>query len=106
MNGWDDQFAISLREMRESKGLTQGAFARLIALESKGELRFTQQTIARIESNARRVTVGEAILIAQLLGTSTNMMVGVADGFWADIDPRDRIEGAIRELEERARRAD
>ena len=102
----DDQFSASLKSMRESKGLTQSALARLITRESEGELRFTQQTIARIETNARRVTVGEAFFVAQVLGTSTNFMVGAAEGFWADIDPRDRIEGAIRELEERARRVD
>lgn len=105
MTGLDDTFAKTLREMRESKGLTQTAFARLVVRESKGEWRFTQQTIARVESGTRRVTVGEAAMIAALLGASVPLMLGLSEGYWADVDPRDRIEGAIRELEERARQA-
>jgi transcriptional regulator with XRE-family HTH domain len=103
MEDYDGTFAANVRGARESKALSQRALASLVNSTSNNHLQFTQQTVARIESGARAVSVGEALHLARALSWTIDGMLGLDDRFWADIDPRDRIEGAIRELEARAR---
>lgn len=61
----DEAFASSLRARREAKGLTQEDLAKHMA--SRG-FDFHQQTIYKIEKGARRVTVGEAVSLAEAVG--------------------------------------
>ena len=99
----DANFAEAVRSARISRGLSQLGLANLVNDRSGNAYQFTQQTIARIEAQTRRITGGEGVVLATVLGGTIENILGLGGGFYAEIDPRDRIEGAIRELEERAR---
>ena len=60
----DERFATNIRETRERLGLSQGELARRMA-----ELGwpYWQQTVRRVESGERKVSVGEAAALARIL---------------------------------------
>jgi transcriptional regulator with XRE-family HTH domain len=63
----DDWFTVNIRARREKLGMSQADLAqKMVALG----WRYYPQTIHRIESGQRKVTVGEAEAVAHVLGTS------------------------------------
>jgi transcriptional regulator with XRE-family HTH domain len=62
----DERFAVNVRETRERLKLSQGEVARRMA--ERG-FPFYQQTIRRIEEGRRKVSVGEAKALGQILKT-------------------------------------
>jgi transcriptional regulator with XRE-family HTH domain len=61
----DDAFAAALRIARERAGITQ---AELADTMSKRSFDFHQQTIYKIEAGKRRVTIGEGLALADIVG--------------------------------------
>jgi transcriptional regulator with XRE-family HTH domain len=61
----DAAFAAMLREARERKGITQEDLAAFMTGEGHD---FHQQTIYKIERGKRKVTLGEAISLAEAVG--------------------------------------
>jgi transcriptional regulator with XRE-family HTH domain len=62
----DELFAVNVRETRERLKLSQGELARRMA--ERG-FPFYQQTVRRIEEGRRKVSVGEAKALGQILKT-------------------------------------
>jgi transcriptional regulator with XRE-family HTH domain len=60
----DQAFAALFKEAREKKGLTQDEVARHLVMRGYD---FVQQTVYRIEKGQRKVTVGEASALAELV---------------------------------------
>ncbi|MEF2977275.1 helix-turn-helix transcriptional regulator [Subtercola sp. YIM 133946] len=60
----DDAFAVTFRRARERKGLTQEDVARHMTMRGYD---FHQQTVYKIESGKRKVTVGEGVALAELV---------------------------------------
>jgi transcriptional regulator with XRE-family HTH domain len=67
----DDLFAAAVREARERKKMSQGELARRMA--DRG-FPYYQQTIRRIEDGRRKVSVGEAKALAQILETTIDQL--------------------------------
>src|SRR6516225_8155876 len=67
----DERFATNIREERERQKLSQGELARRMA--DRG-FPFYQQTIRRIEEGRRKVSVGEAKAIAEILDTTVDQL--------------------------------
>ena len=67
----DELFAVNIRETRERLKLSQGELARRMA--ERG-FPYYQQTIRRIEEGRRKVSVGEAKAIAQILRTTMDRL--------------------------------
>ena len=61
----DAAFAASIRVSREAKGLTQEDLAKHMTMRG---FDFHQQTIYKIEKGTRKVTVGEAVSLAEAVG--------------------------------------
>ncbi|RFA10395.1 hypothetical protein B7R54_15160 [Subtercola boreus] len=61
----DEAFASMFRVAREAKGLTQDDVARHMSMRNYD---FHQQTVYKIENGRRRVTVGEGVELASLVG--------------------------------------
>lgn len=78
MNPLDEKFAARMTELRKASGMSQTDLAE--ALTKRG-LSFHQQTIGRIERGGRSVSIGEAVLIAEALGTDLASLMG--PGRWA-----------------------
>ncbi len=74
----DDLFAENTRRVREERRLTQGALAALL-LELGVNL--PQQTIYKIETGKRRVTVGEAVVIAEALDVNVMALMRGAEAY-------------------------
>jgi DNA-binding transcriptional MerR regulator/DNA-binding transcriptional regulator YiaG len=67
----DELFAIQVREIRERLKMSQGELAR--QMSARG-FRYYQQTVRRIEDNRRKVSVGEAKALAEILGTTIDRL--------------------------------
>ena len=67
----DELFAIQVRETRERLKMSQGELAR--QMSARG-FSYYQQTVRRIEDGQRKVSVGEAKALAQILGTSVDRL--------------------------------
>jgi transcriptional regulator with XRE-family HTH domain len=67
----DERFATNIREERERQKLSQGELARRMA--ERG-FPYYQQTIRRIEEGRRKVSVGEAKALAEILGTTMDRL--------------------------------
>jgi transcriptional regulator with XRE-family HTH domain len=67
----DEMFAVNIRQTRERLKLSQGEIARRMA--DRG-FPFYQQTIRRIEEGRRKVSVGEAKAIAEILDTTVDQL--------------------------------
>jgi len=67
----DSAFAESVRKYREEAGLSQGALAQ--EMVSRGH-KFHQTTINKIETDDRRVSVGEATDLADILNVPLSVM--------------------------------
>jgi transcriptional regulator with XRE-family HTH domain len=65
------RFAANLRTFREDKGVSQVKLAH--EMTARG-WPWRQQTVTRVESGQRMVRLGEALAIAEILGTSVNML--------------------------------
>lgn len=63
----DSRVAVGIRALREKSGMSQADLAGRMAAAG---WRWHPQTIHRIESGQRKVTVGEAEALARILGTS------------------------------------
>src|SRR5690349_265492 len=61
----DDLFAENFRRRREDRGISQAAVAEAMA---KAGFSFHQQTVGSIENGSRRVRIGEAVALAEILG--------------------------------------
>lgn len=68
---WESAFVQRMRTRRERDEMSQTELARAAA--SKG-LAFHQQTIQRIESGIRPLRLNEAVVIAEILGSSLDEM--------------------------------
>ena len=64
----DDAFAAALRPTRVAAGVTLAQLAQRLGLPTS--------SIARIEQGTRRASVGEALVIAWLLGTTVDALAG------------------------------
>jgi len=67
----DEQFAIQVRQTRERLKLSQGELAR--QMSARG-FSYYQQTVRRIEDSQRKVSVGEAKALAEILGTTIDRL--------------------------------
>ncbi len=67
----DRLFAIQVRETRERLKMSQGELAR--QMSARG-FPFYQQTVRRIEDSQRKVSVGEAKALAEILGTTIDRL--------------------------------
>jgi transcriptional regulator with XRE-family HTH domain len=65
----DEKFAAWLRETRTAAGLSQAAVGDRLGLP--------QQTVARIETNARPAKLAEAAAAAELFGTTLDAALGL-----------------------------
>jgi DNA-binding transcriptional MerR regulator len=67
----DQLFAIQVRETRERMRLSQGELAR--QMSARG-FPYYQQTVRRVEDSQRKVSVGEAKALAEILGTTIDRL--------------------------------
>jgi DNA-binding transcriptional MerR regulator len=67
----DELFAIQVRETRERLKMSQGELAR--QMSARG-FPYYQQTVRRIEDSQRKVSVGEAKALAEILGTTIDRL--------------------------------
>ena len=67
----DELFAIQVRETRGRLKMSQGELAR--QMSARG-FPFYQQTVRRIEGSQRKVSVGEAKALAEILGTTIDQL--------------------------------
>ncbi len=67
----DELFAIQVRETRERLKMSQGELAR--QMSTRG-FPYYQQTVRRIEDSRRKVSVGEAKALAEILGTTIDRL--------------------------------
>jgi len=67
----DELFAIQVRETRDRLKMSQGELAR--QMSARG-FPFYQQTVRRIEDSQRKVSVGEAKALAEILGTTIDRL--------------------------------
>ena len=67
----DERFAANIREERGRQKLSQGELARRMA--ERG-FPYYQQTVRRIEEGRRKVSVGEAKALADILGTTMDRL--------------------------------
>jgi transcriptional regulator with XRE-family HTH domain len=65
------RFAENLRDWRERRGVSQVKLAQEMAARGWP---WRQQTVTRVESGQRMVRLGEALAVAEILGTSVNML--------------------------------
>jgi transcriptional regulator with XRE-family HTH domain len=65
------RFAENLRQAREDKGISQVKLAQEMAVRGWP---WRQQTVTRVESGQRMVRLGEALAVAEILGTSVTML--------------------------------
>ncbi|MGW4090076.1 helix-turn-helix domain-containing protein [Nocardia sp. NPDC004750] len=78
----DQRFAENMVRLRERRGLSQADLVR--ALRQSGWATVHQTTISRIEKGERPVRLGEARMIAEQLGVTTERMLEpVKDTGWA-----------------------
>lgn len=86
--------------LRKSRSMSQSALA--AAFDRYG-LPFHQQLIARIETGKRAVRLDEAVVIADIFGTSVAAMAGLS-GESADLDRRARAAELAARIAEDATR--
>lgn len=66
-----NKFAVRLKELRESRRLTQSNLAK--------ELKYTQTTIAKWESGDRTPKINDIVALAKFFGVTTDYLLGVED---------------------------
>lgn len=96
----DEWFARNFRAAREAAGMSQAAVA--AQMRDLGFPRFEQQTILRVESDGRRVSVGEGIALGRIVGVSHDVLAQPPDLMKA----RARLSSVtlhLRELREQER---
>lgn len=69
---WEPAFVHRMKQKRQREDLSQTELAKMAAAEG---LPFYQQTIQRIENGARPIRLNEAVVLAELLGSSLDEMV-------------------------------
>lgn len=67
----DDRFAKNLRTVRAAQKVSQAELARRMAARGWP---YYAQTIHRIETGQRKITLGEAVELARLLGTTADAL--------------------------------
>lgn len=67
----DERFAGNVRERRERVKMSQADLAEAMAA---GGFRWYPQTVHRVETGARKVSVGEAKALAEILGTTVDRL--------------------------------
>lgn len=67
----DERFAVNIREWREFAGMSQSELGRRMAALGWP---FHPQTVQRIESGQRKVSVGEAKSLAEILATTVDRL--------------------------------
>lgn len=75
------RFATNLRTTRERKGMTQAQLAE--AMTEHGIPGWRQQTVTRVENGHRRIWIGEAQALADILGTTMERLT------WAQGEDRE-----------------
>jgi hypothetical protein len=63
----DETFAVNLRRRRDAQVMSQGELARRMVARG---FPWYQQTVRRVEDGTRKVSVGEAVVLAGLLDTT------------------------------------
>jgi transcriptional regulator with XRE-family HTH domain len=67
----DERFATNIREIRQRKKMSQGELARRMAEQGYP---YYQQTVRRIEDGTRKVSVGEAVALGQILSSTVDRL--------------------------------
>ncbi|WP_432457936.1 helix-turn-helix transcriptional regulator [Cellulomonas iranensis] len=88
----ESRFAMNLRALREALGINQSEFARRVT--EAGLEGFHQTTVSRIEKGERPVRLGEAAIIAQVLGVPVDRMTGEGEDLAALARMRQRLAAA------------
>lgn len=74
--GTDERFAARIRQLRESKGHTQAEMAAKLTLLHGGHVGQWHQTRwSKVEAGERRVWLGEAMAIADVLGVDLSTLL-------------------------------
>ncbi|WP_261624960.1 helix-turn-helix transcriptional regulator [Nesterenkonia marinintestina] len=99
--GIDHNIARSIKSRRDVLGWSQ----KKLADELKaGGLRIHQQAVNNIENGHRAVKVGEAVVIAEVLGvtfedlTRVQPRLGISQSYWAAVPTRDHLVDAVSEM--------
>lgn len=95
----DQRFITNLRLARERAGLSQEGLAE--RMNERGYTAFRQQTITRIENGHRKVSLEEAVQLAQAVGSTADALsrpAGLARDAWAML----RDVQVIRDAHKRA----
>ena len=66
-----NKFSIRLKELRESKGISQQQLA--------NKLRYTQVCISRWESSNRQPNLDDVIIVAMFFNVTTDYLLGLTD---------------------------
>ena len=77
--GFNQRVGANLRRLRKANGITQAALAGLLSREG---LPFHQQTIMKLESGARSLSLEEAITTADVLGVNLRWIAYADDDQW------------------------
>lgn len=98
----DKQFAEGVKRARLQAKMTQEQLTQAMVDRGFG---FYQATMYKVESGARRVTVGEAIALAQILGTSVESLAGTGpdsiDAPGMTLDERRALVDLVRDRQAR-----
>lgn len=71
-SGWEMTFVENMRMLRERRGMSQTEFAKKA---SEHGLSFHQPTVQRIETGQRPLKLTEALVVAELLGSTLQQMM-------------------------------
>lgn len=91
------RFGQRMRELRLAAGLTQSQLA--AALADAGGPQLDPSGIARAERGQKRIVLGEAVILARVLGSSVDALVGEAEPAPPSTAP---LTAGLAELERRA----
>lgn len=74
----DEWFGRNIKAVREEKGMSQTAVARL--MRERGFTSFEQQTLSKVEAGGkgkgRGITIGEALALSQIVGVTIEALAG------------------------------
>lgn len=99
-----EELGVKLKEIRESKNISQKELSSLV--EEKG-INLTRETISKIESGKRLVNAIELRVLAEVLNTNTDILLGEEEeeldllGLCrrnGDIDINEEVEWALDDL--------
>lgn len=98
MHTGDSWFARRFSDLRKSKDLNQAHVA--TEMKRRGFTGFLQTTVGKIERGERRVTVGEAAALADIVGVKLSALISDAKG--DDLSSAFETAGATARVLERA----